>query len=420
MRKIVQVALFCGSLLGAIHLYLSFEPLSSYVVSAENSNEPSRSLPRSPISRPANVHPHAHNARLHALTQLQRERLQRIQGALGRWFAHELKTKRAQRPNGYIYAIDIAQSLEYAARCKDHALYQTLRSFADASLIERNPKENFTRHFVRWRVHANKPPDASGTTEALRLAMGLWVGGHAFQRSEDHKLAIAILEGYRRHATRSRGVWMIHNYYNLQTKSFSPNSYLIDYTPDFLREVLGSSLAPSWMRGLADETYALIDKAVSPSGLFYAVILPELKTLLPESLVFFSPNDVIKLHNSLTVANQIVSGRPTLARRVLSFAQQKGPRLKTLYYGRTGTQASQQEMGVAGYAILLRLAWKLRDDKVLQQMLPIFLEKLKDLRQHDAATKTYQVAEILLTLAHLGICSTPAVGQSPRRQGNNR
>ena len=43
-------------------------------------------------------------------------------------------------------------------------------------------------------------PDASGTTEALRVAAGLWFGGRVFDRQLDTDLAVMFVEGYGRHA----------------------------------------------------------------------------------------------------------------------------------------------------------------------------------------------------------------------------
>ena len=80
---------------------------------------------------------------------------------------------------------------------------------------------------VPWRSFLQtlrKALDASGTTEALRFAEGLWEGARVFGEPADRELALLVLRAYRRHEYVDQGIWLIRNYFNLQTRAFATNS----------------------------------------------------------------------------------------------------------------------------------------------------------------------------------------------------
>ena len=135
------------------------------------------------------------------------------------------------RTDGYVYAVDVALLMIFAAGESDEVMYATLRDFALEHLVVDDGDDPYTRGFVLWRYCDGVAPDASGTTEALRIAEGLWRGSKAFGFDADRETALLVLDGYARHAAEEQGVWMIRNYFNLGTRSFANNSYLVDYAP---------------------------------------------------------------------------------------------------------------------------------------------------------------------------------------------
>ena len=142
-----------------------------------------------------------------------------------------------KKQDEYTYAVDVGQLLCYFAWARDKQPYLALRDFAAKELIVDLKDDPFTKGFVLWRCQPGQKPDASGTTEALRLAKGLWVGSAAFGRPEDRELAVAVVEGYGRHQNVDQGLWLIRNYFHFASRAFASNSFIIDYDPDFLREV---------------------------------------------------------------------------------------------------------------------------------------------------------------------------------------
>lgn len=298
------------------------------------------------------------------------------------------------RGDGFVYAIDLGQLLLYAARSGDEALYAPLRDLCLAHLVLDDPADPFTRGMVLWRYDPTgaTPPDASGTTEALRVAEGLWRGG-------DRDTAARILDAYARHAAVDNGVWIVRNYFNLGTRTFATNSFLVDYAPDFVAEVAADTDDPD-LAEIAQRSYALLDRAQTPAGLVHDVVQPELATINDASLVVFSPNDQVRLGNAATVAEQCIAGRPHLAVGVLGFATARLPRLHAAYYGRTGEPALETWPGLGARAALLRLALHLEDDAAVAALLPAVLDAAEGAARSTPEPRLYVAGELLLALEH--------------------
>lgn len=316
---------------------------------------------------------------------------------------HQLARKRVlsgllERTDGWVYTVDVALLLIFAANEQDRELYENLRDFARAHLVLDFPEDPYTRGFVLWRYREGETPDASGTTEALRLAEGLWRGAKAFDRGGDRELSVVILGGYARHAAEERGVWLIRNYFNLGTRSFATNSFLVDYAPDFVAEV-AEATGDETLREVAEKSYALLERARAPTGLLYDVIQPEVATLLDdERMVVFSPNDAIQISNAATVAAGSMKGRPDVARGVLEFCLQRMPKLRGTYYGRTGEVARDKRPGIEAWAALVRIAVELRREDALEAFYPFLVSNAGRQWRIPKDAWLYVTAELLLGL----------------------
>ena len=78
-----------------------------------------------------------------------------------------------RRPDGYIYAVDVGHLLIHAVQLGNQELYELVRNAAIEHLVRDERDDPYTKGFVGWRVRPGRPLDASGTTEALRIAKGL-------------------------------------------------------------------------------------------------------------------------------------------------------------------------------------------------------------------------------------------------------
>ena len=267
------------------------------------------------------------------------------------------------RADGYTWAYDSAQLLRFAAVDRDLTRYLELRDAIVKRFVLTDPADAEARDDVAWRVRDGAVPEASGTTEALALADALITGANAFNRAGDRTLARSIADAYMRHATTEGGVWFIRNYYNFSTHAYANNSFLVDYLPDVL--------ARAGDTDGAERSYALLDRAMGPAGLFYELVQPEIDTAFPGAgLAFFSPNAVSSITNACNLALYATQGRPALARRVLAFGVARATSLKRFYDVRTGVPRSGENAGTPAFACLTRLAVRLGDERARRKLEP--------------------------------------------------
>lgn len=333
------------------------------------------------------------------LPELDAARIEFLREELESQVMEHLASGSIEREDGYAYAVDLGQLLIYAARSRREPMYSALRGILVERFLIDDPDQDFTRSMVAWRRHPTEPADASGTTEALRVAQGLWEGSSAFDIAEDRGLALAVLDAYGRHATTDAGQWMVRNYYNLGTRNFAPNSFLVDYAPDFLAEVAEVS-GRADLRNLAERSSDLIDQARAPSGLLYDIIQPEVRTLMPASgPPIFSPNDVVQLSNSATVAEQGADSSPRAARAVLAFALATPGRPRLAYLGRSGEPApGVTRSGLETSASLTRLSIALANVDGIERFGRRLLADASELAHSESDPFLYAASEALLAL----------------------
>lgn len=304
----------------------------------------------------------------------------------------------------HAYTIDMSQLMLYFALAGDEDAYRQMREIVLENVFINSPDETFTQGFVAWRYNPDPqvPLDASGTTEALRVAEALWRGAQNFDSARDAATSVFILDGYARHAYVDQGIWLIRNYYNLGTRAFANNTFMVDYHPDFVQEVAESQGSES-LAEVAQNSYALYEQAISPSGLFYDLVQPEIKTLVPDlPIVAFSPNDIIQLSNSCTVAETVVEGRPEMARLTLDFALARADDLYKYFNGTTGEAIPGVEVraGLPEYNCLVRLAARLGDEDALAVFLPMAQQNWDALRTSQTIS-FYDLGETLLALHYI-------------------
>jgi hypothetical protein len=306
------------------------------------------------------------------------------------------------RPNGYIYTVDPAQLMIYFAQARDERRYDAMRDYAAKNLIMSESEGNFTRGFVIWKWKPGDTRDASGTTEAIRLARGLWLGAKAFNRPPDADLALKVLDGYARHGYTDQGIWFIRNYYKPAMNAFATNSFLVDYDPDFVREV-AEERKDKELQKLADNSYGAIKSAVAPSGLLYDMIQPEVATLYPEmNLTTFSPNDVVQFSNCCTTAMSVVRGDAETARRILAFGLNRLDDLRVYYRGASGEPYDNKSAAVTEYSMLARLAVRLGSEQAVATVADRAMNVWRWCASHMETIQLFTLTEMLLAFQEIG------------------
>lgn len=267
------------------------------------------------------------------------------------------------RGDGYAYGMDLAPLMLYAAERKDPALYTRLAATATKLVVTGSPA---TEGFVLWRYKEGAPPEVSGAAEAVWLARALAAGSRAFSRPADRTLAAKVLAGYGRHAVDQAGTWYVRKYYAFGTQSYASLSVLPAYQADFMKDA--EPYAPA-VKGVAQRSYAALQRAVSPSKLLLPVIQPEVGAEFPGmNAQRYAPNNLVSLEDSCLATEGAMRGMPALAQSMLGFAAEPARRDDTgrlygYYHRNTGKPAGKAPLGSAGYACLARVAVGLNDRK---------------------------------------------------------
>lgn len=306
-----------------------------------------------------------------------RRAAEKLDEEMRRW----LRVEGAQRKDGYVYGMDVAPLMLYAAERGDQTLYLQLLAPARRLVVD-DARDPYTRGFVLWRQKPGQPLDVSGATEALWMARALWTGAKAFNRADDRALALAIVEGYSRHAFEMQGIWMVRKYFGFVGRGFAGLSTLSNYHPDFLADVEREAPRSEWA-GFAERSYAILDRARARSGLLVPLIQPEVAATYPELNVgIYAPNGIAGLMDACAGAEGAVRGRPQIADAVLSFArdddhQTRFGRLFGYFDADSGEPRGIPELSSAGYACLGRLAAARNDRRAFRSVAPFLQQAMR-------------------------------------------
>jgi hypothetical protein len=294
------------------------------------------------------------------------------------------------RTDGYVYGMDVATLLLYAARRGDAELYASLRAAAE-KLVLQDPDDPYTGGFVLWRTKAGAKPAQSGAAEALVMAQALWTGAEAFDRKADRELAETIMDGYAKHAYVLQGTWVARRSFDFKTRTFASLSVLSDYRPDFVAEAERAKGRSEW-RGFAERSYKLLEKTAAPSGLLYPVIQPEIGATYPGAgLDAYAPNGITPLEDACHGAAGAVAGLPQLGRGVLDFVapRARAGKLRAFYSTDDGTTAGDAPpLGASGNACLVSLAVALGNADALATLDPRLAADMQALAKSRAQLPT--------------------------------
>lgn len=347
----------------------------------------------------------------------QENHLRAVEEALIRSAKEQVERKTWTREDHRVYTVDLAQLAIYAAQAEDREMYDALRAILLDNIVVNTPDDPYLHGMVAWGFSASpsnatqraEPLDASGTTEALRVAEALTLGIDVFGHPDEQTVR-DILAAYTRHATlEAHGgdspTWYIRNYLNLQTRAFATNCFLIDLDPDLIAR-LAKRFDDDALRQLAERKTELIKRCRVPdtsggSGLLHQMIRPEVATAMGPEYVVYSANGHERLNLTLTVAERCVTTNPDAARAAFTFAMQRLDDLRLAYDIDTGQPARGDDEPHAGpetVAPLLRLAVHLNERKAVEEIRLHLLRVSADLPESTHPAKLYAIGETLWAL----------------------
>ena len=306
------------------------------------------------------------------------------------------------------YAMDLAPLMLHAALAGDRALYLKLHAGVQP-LILTEQSGTYTAGFVLWRRVPDLAPEISGAAEALWMARALVAGAQAFDRPADRAQALRVLDGYARHAFELQDVWLVRKYYSFAGSSFASLAGLPSYHADFL-DSLEKSGAPGAWRGMAERSYAAIERARNPAGLLNPVIQPEVGAGFEGmGLETYAPDGVTPLEDACLGAEGVARGAPRVGNAVLDFIldgdhRRRSGKLWAYYDANNGEPVGDKSLSGPGYACLARLAVALgRDDAAAALLAPLReeIQRLGEVPQLSEAF-LYSAGPLLLAAQALG------------------
>jgi len=282
------------------------------------------------------------------------------------------------RPDGWAYAIDLGNLMVYAANLGDIALFRQLSTIVERDYLVTNSDDPNALYTVAWRHRPDRPNEASGTTETLRMVEAYWTAGERWDNDYYRRLAYLMAKAYARHQSSDQfgQGWFIRNYYNYGTKEYAANSYVVDYSPDVLRRA-AERFGDQDLLATAKASSAFVTAAQLPSGLFHEMYQPEISTLYA-NITYFSPNGVVQLIDSIEATLGISQlSAPDRAIQTYQFAQAQfrhsSVKAMSNQFLMDGTSTGGPENTPAVYAYLVRLGVRLGD---LQWPRELIAEKL--------------------------------------------
>lgn len=277
------------------------------------------------------------------------------------------------RPDGWAYAVDVGNLMLYAAERGEIELFRQLSDVVRRDYLITRSNDRNALYTVAWRFRRDRPVEASGTTETLRMVEAYWIAGERWNNEYYHQLAWAMAKAYVRHEWSDEygEGWYIRNYYNYETKAYATNTFLVDYAPDVLRRV-ADGMRDTDLRKTADKAADFVVRAQVPFGYFHEMYQPEIATLY-DNITYFSPNGVLQIIDSHEAALGISElYAPGEARRTYEFskAQHLSPLgIRNQYQMNGAPNPGGEGVTAAVYAFVARLSTRMGDLQFSRQLI---------------------------------------------------
>lgn len=279
------------------------------------------------------------------------------------------------RPDGWAYAVDVGNLMVYASERGKIDLFEQMSALVKKYYLVADSNDANALYTVAWRARTDRPKEASGTTETLRMVEAYWNAGERWNNDYYRRMAYAMARGYAKHQFSDQygEDWFIRNYYNYETKEYATNTFLVDYAPDVLRRV-ADGMHDKDLRAVADKSADFVEKAQVNFGFFHEMYQPEISTLYA-NVKYFSPNGIIQIIDSHEAALGIAEiYAPDQARRTYAFAKDQYIRNKGAVanqylldgtpYGSTPDTSTE-----AVYAFMSRLSTRVGDLAFARQLI---------------------------------------------------
>jgi hypothetical protein len=159
-------------------------------------------------------------------------RIEKYENKILQIFHRNLSNGLPSRPDGFCYAIDLAEIMQSAVEIGDSILFSKAYEAIKKHYIIR---DTWIDSAIVWRYKNDSEIDASGTAETIHCAFAIYLAYKKWGVEEYKKLSYSLAKAYIKHGYAPEpGKFLVKNYFNYGTRTLSENTYLINQRPDFL------------------------------------------------------------------------------------------------------------------------------------------------------------------------------------------
>ncbi len=247
------------------------------------------------------------------------KKLKSLQSRILTKFHEDLNNGLPVRLDGFCYAIDLAEIMRSSVEVGDSALFSKAYNILKKYYIVH---DSWIDSAVVWRYKPGFDIDASGTAETIYCAYAIFLAYKKWKVDEYKKVSYSLARAYLKHGFMVDGErFLVKNYFNYKTRTLSENTYLINQRPDFLF-LIGRENGDSDMVAKVKLMYNGIIAGYVKNGFFYPLYDVGVKTIIPGSSGYHSPDAVFPLLSSIDIALSIFEFNQRPANEILKFFEQ--------------------------------------------------------------------------------------------------
>jgi len=220
------------------------------------------------------------------------------------------------RPDGYCYAIDLAEIMQAGVESDDSLLF--IRAY---EILKRNyiVRDSWIDSAVLWRYKPGAGIDASGTAETIHCAYAIFLAYKKWGIEEYKRVSYSLAKAYLKHGFMiDSDRFLVKNYFNYQTRTLSENTWMINQRPDFLM-LIGMENNDKDMLEKSRLMYNAVIKAYVKNGFFYSLYDIGIKTVVPTSSGYYSPDGFSPLISSIDIGISIFQFNKEPSKQILEF-----------------------------------------------------------------------------------------------------
>ncbi|MEN3039621.1 MAG: hypothetical protein ABDI07_10830 [Candidatus Kryptonium sp.] len=220
------------------------------------------------------------------------------------------------RPDGFCYAIDLAEIMHTSVEINDSIIFGRVYEILKRNYIIR---DSWIDSSILWRYKPGSDIDASGTAETIHCAYAIFLAYKKWKVEEYRRVSYSLAKAYLKHGYMiDSNKFLVKNYFNYQTRTLSENTWIINQRPDFLMAI-GIENNDAEMIEKARSMYNAVIQSYVKNGFFHSIYDIGVKTVIPSSNGYYSPNGVFPIISSIDIGISIFQFNIKPSQQILKF-----------------------------------------------------------------------------------------------------